>query len=55
MKLYYQIVVNIHPVLLGDSFPAYMADIFPKLEGFLIDDDLERRKIQLLGRNKYHG
>ena len=43
MKLYYQIVVNIHPVLLGDSFPAYMADIFPKLEGFLIDDDLEEK------------
>lgn len=41
MKLYYQIVVNIHPVLLGDSFPAYMADIFPKLEGFLIDDNME--------------
>ncbi|MCT0017223.1 hypothetical protein EFE32_10400 [Lactococcus lactis subsp. lactis] len=40
---FYQIVVNIHPVLLGDLFPAYMADIFPKLEGFLIDDDLKEK------------
>ena len=41
MKLYYQIVVNIHPVLLGDYFPAYLADIFPKAKGLSIDDELE--------------
>ncbi|KST79336.1 hypothetical protein E34_0842 [Lactococcus lactis subsp. lactis] len=41
MKLYYQIVVNIHPVLLGDYFPGYLADIFPKTKGLLIDDELE--------------
>lgn len=40
-KLYYQIVVNVHPVLLGDSFPGYLSDIFSKInaKGFNISDE----------------
>lgn len=41
MKLYYQIVVNIHPVILGDYFPSYLADIFPKSTEFLVDDNIK--------------
>lgn len=43
MKLYYQIVVNVHPVLLGDTFPGYLSDIFPTIngKGFDISDELK--------------
>ncbi|NHI77835.1 helix-turn-helix domain-containing protein [Lactococcus petauri] len=46
-KLYYQIVVNIHPVILGDLFPAYLADIFPKLKDFLMTDEFKFKNPKL--------
>lgn len=46
-KLYYQIVVNIHPVILGDLFSAYLADIFPKLKDFLMTDEFKFKNPKL--------